>query len=531
MLLSVQLRGHCRRASRQARRWYSYRMLQPEFSADEMRLLFRVSKKLLTERSYGELLDDVLQVTMDGFGAERGCVVVRDEGHLHATTARNFGPGSLQDAENEISGSIADSVLRAGKTLLLDDALHSEEFRGRPSVRRLQIRSVLCAPLVASGQAFAIIYLENRSVANCFTQRHQLLLDEICSLAAPRLQAAVEMQIAQRRVRDVGTWLGEGDGIVTADAAMIALLRSLQQAAKTDLPVLIIGETGTGKELLARAVYRQSARSSGAFLVMNCAAIPATLIESELFGYLQGAFTGAARDRMGLLAAAHRGTLFLDEIGELPLELQPRLLRALQSGEFTRLGSVRNETADVRFVAASNRDLEREMEEGRFRSDLYYRLSSITLKVPPLRERPHDIQLLTEHFLQGYASRFGRETPRLDEAIFAAFAAYSWPGNVRELEGEIARLVAMSPSGGVIGVESINKRFRPNKVGEERTPPLPLMSLAELEQKLITSVLKNTGGNRTRAAEILGISREGLRMKMQRFAAASDDMPGHLASE
>jgi transcriptional regulator with PAS, ATPase and Fis domain len=208
---------------------------------------------------------------------------------------------------------------------------------------------------------------------------------------------------------------------------------------------------------------------------MNCAAIPATLIESELFGYLQGAFTGAVRDRMGLLAGAHRGTLFLDEIGEVPLELQSRFLRVLQSGEFTRLGSVRNETADVRFVAASNRDLERETEEGRFRSDLYYRLSSITLKVPPLRERPHDIQLLSEHFLRAYAARFGREAPRLDEGALTAFAAYSWPGNVRELEGEIARLVATSPSGGEIGVESLNQRIRRSDADNGHVA-LPLMS-------------------------------------------------------
>jgi transcriptional regulator with PAS, ATPase and Fis domain len=310
---------------------------------------------------------------------------------------------------------------------------------------------------------------------------------------------------------------------------MIALLRSLQQVAITDLPVLIIGETGTGKELLARAVYRQSARSNGPFLVMNCAAIPATLIESELFGYLQGAFTGAVRDRMGLLAGAHRGTLFLDEIGELPLELQPRLLRALQSGEFTRLGSVRNETADVRFVAASNRDLERETEEGRFRSDLFYRLSSITLKVPPLRERPHDIQLLSEHFLRAYAARFGREAPHLDEGVLAAFAAYSWPGNVRELEGEIARLVATSPSGSEIGVESLNPRIR-RADADAGQVALPLMSLAELEQKMIASALESTGGNRSQAAEILGISREGLRIKMQRFAA-NNDSAGHHSSK
>jgi transcriptional regulator with GAF, ATPase, and Fis domain len=504
-------------------------MQQGEFNPDEVRLLFRISKKLLTERSYGELLDDILGVTIDGLGAERGCVIVRHDGQLRAATARNFGAGSLEHAEREISGSIADSVLGAGKTLLLDDALHSQEFRGKPSVRRLQLRSVLCAPLVASSQAFAIIYLENRTAAHSFNEHHRCLLDEICSLAAPRLHAAVEMQIAQRRVREVGTWLGEADGIVTADAGMIALLRSLQQVAITDLPVLIIGETGTGKELLARAVYRQSARSNGPFLVMNCAAIPATLIESELFGYLQGAFTGAVRDRMGLLAGAHRGTLFLDEIGELPLELQPRLLRALQSGEFTRLGSVRNETADVRFVAASNRDLERETEEGRFRSDLFYRLSSITLKVPPLRERPHDIQLLSEHFLRAYAARFGREAPHLDEGVLAAFAAYSWPGNVRELEGEIARLVATSPSGSEIGVESLNPRIR-RADADAGQVALPLMSLAELEQKMIASALESTGGNRSQAAEILGISREGLRIKMQRFAA-NNDSAGHHSSK
>jgi transcriptional regulator with PAS, ATPase and Fis domain len=249
-------------------------------------------------------------------------------------------------------------------------------------------------------------------------------------------------------------------------------------------------------------------------VVINCGAIPANLIESELFGCVRGAFTGAQRDRIGLIGAAHRGTLFLDEIGEMPLELQPRLLRVLQSGEFLRLGSVKPETVDVRIVAATNRDLEAEVEAGRFRSDLYYRLAAITLKVPPLRERPHDIHLLADHFLRNYAARFGREAPQLGGEALAQLTAWSFPGNVRELESEMARLAAVGAPGAVLGRETLNDRIRGVS---QRTPAFAPMSLAEMEKKLIVAVLESAGGNRTRTAEILGISREGLRTKMQRF--------------
>jgi two-component system response regulator HydG len=287
------------------------------------------------------------------------------------------------------------------------------------------------------------------------------------------------------------------------------------------LPVLIQGETGTGKELIARALYRQSSRAQGPWVVINCGAVPHGLIESELFGYVRGAFTGAHRDRVGFIGAAHRGTLFLDEIGELPPDLQPRLLRVLQSGEFTRLGSVQPEKVDVRVVAATNRDLQREVEEGRFRSDLYFRLSAITLNVPPLRQRPHDVHLLAHHFLRAYATRYGREAPRLSGECLQALSRYAFPGNVRELESEMARLVAVSPPGALLGPEALGERIRgaatQNESPRQSSPGLPPMPLAEMEKQLILSVLEHTGGNRTRAAEILGISREGLRTKMQRL--------------
>ena len=490
------------------------------FGGEEHRLLYRVAQILLQEREYGEILAGVLDVTIEGLGADRGFVVVREEGGFRAAVARNFSGESLTDAEKEISDTIAGQVVTSGRTLLLGDAFSAEPLEEKSSIHRLSMRSVLCAPLVTSNEAFALIYLENRQIKNCFTERHRELLDDICKLSAPRLRSVVAMAQAARRAQDLEGAPGEFGSILTADEKMAAVLRTARQVASTELPVLIQGETGTGKELVARFIYRHCGRSSGEYAVINCAAIPASLIESELFGYVRGAFTGAVRDRIGLIPAAHRGTCFLDEIGELPLELQSRLLRVLQSGEFTRLGAVRAETVDVRFLAATNRDLEREVDEGRFRSDLFYRLSAITLKLPPLRERPPDILLLAEHFLRVYAGRYGREAPRLSAECLTVLQAHSFPGNVRELESEIARLVAISPPGIKLGPEALNERIRnvaPSTTRHRDAHSLPVMSLAEMEKKLIQSVLETTAGNRTRAAELLGISREGLRTKMQRL--------------
>lgn len=334
--------------------------------------------------------------------------------------------------------------------------------------------------------------------------------------------------MATERARALQSLSGESDGIITADSAIRDLLHTISQIAPTELPVLIQGETGTGKELFARAIYRRSRRVSGPFVILNCAAIPGSLIESELFGHVRGAFTDAKQDRIGLIGSANRGTLFLDEVGEMPLELQARLLRVLQSGDFTRLGSVRPETVDVRVIAATNRDLEKEVEEGRFRSDLYYRLSAVTLRIPALRERRHDIALLSEHFLGTYASRYGRVAPRLSADTLAALSSCAFPGNVRELEGEIARLVAVSPPEGEVPAVALSPRIlgrqgKQNKDGDAIGP----MSLAEMERKLIASVLEHTGGNRTRAAEVLGISREGLRVKLQKLGIHD----AHAASE
>jgi transcriptional regulator with GAF, ATPase, and Fis domain len=495
-------------------------------SAEHLGLLYRVSRALLKEGEYGELLSGLLDTLIEGLGADRGFVVVREGGEFRATAARNFRSEALSRAEEVVSRSIARTVMESGKAVLIGDASTTEPYSKQPSIQELSLRSVLCAPLVASDEAFALIYLENRRVSNCFTEDQRNLLDEICALAAPRLRAAVAMSQAQRRAEALEHAHSESDGILTADPEMARVLQTVHQIATTDLPVLIEGETGTGKELIARAIYRHSTRVKGPFVALNCAAIPATLIGSELFGFVQGAFTGANRDRVGFIGAAHRGTLFLDEIGDLPLDLQPHLLRVLQSGEFTRLGSSRTEQVDVRFIAATNRDLESEVKAGKFRADLFYRLSAITLRLPPLRDRPHDIKLLAEHFIRTAAGRYGKPTPRLAEDCLSVLTAYSFPGNVRELESEMARLAAMSLADVPCGADSLNERIRSRGNGQPatlpQTTPFAPMSLQEMEKRLISCVLEHTEGNRTRAAEILGISREGLRTKLQRLEIPSD---------
>src|SRR5271169_5276935 len=466
-------------------------------TAEQLSLLYRVSRALLKEGEYGELLSGLLDTLIEGLGADRGFVVVREAGEFRATAARNFRSEALSQAEEAVSGTIARKVMESGRAVLIGDASTTEPYSRQPSILQLSLRSVLCAPLVASDEAFALIYLENRKITNCSTEDQRDLLDAVCALAAPRLRAAVAMWQAQRRAEALELGHHESDGILTADPGMARVLQTVHQIATTDLPVLIEGETGTGKELIARAVYRHSARVKGPFVAFNCAAIPAPLIGSELFGCVQGAFTGANRDRVGFIGAAHRGTLFLDEIGDLPLDLQPHLLRVLQSGEFTRLGNSRTEQVDVRFIAATNRDLESEVKAGKFRADLFYRLSAITLRLPPLRDRPHDIKLLAEHFIRGAAARYGRVAPRLAEDCLAALTTYSFPGNVRELEGEMSRLAALASPDVPCGTDLLNDRIRNRGDGQSavslQAPPIAPMSLHEMEMQLILSVLRHTG--------------------------------------
>jgi len=251
-----------------------------------------------------------------------------------------------------------------------------------------------------------------------------------------------ELEDENRRLAEVAQ-TSPVDGIIASSPEMLRVLRSLEKIAPTDVTVLLLGESGTGKELLARAVHKMSRRSGGPFVPINCAAIPETLLESELFGYEKGAFTGALRQNIGRIESADRGTLFLDEIGDVPLPMQVKLLRFLQDQVVERVGGRKPVQVDVRIVCATNQDLDRMMAEGRFREDLYYRLNEVTVRVPPLRERLGDAVVLASFFLRRFASEYGRPVRGFASAALAAIKDYPWPGNVRELENRVKRAVVM----------------------------------------------------------------------------------------
>ncbi len=304
---------------------------------------------------------------------------------------------------------------------------------------------------------------------------------------------------------------------VGKNRVFLEVVRLAETVAPTDSTVLITGESGTGKEILARYIHQLSERADGPFVSINCGALPETLLESELFGHVKGSFTGAVRDKQGLLAAACGGTLFLDEVGEMSPSLQVKLLRAIQEREIVPVGATDPEGIDVRIVAATNRDLEQEMRRGSFRSDLYYRLNVISLHMPPLRDRRDDIPLLAEHFLARLAQAREVERSSLSPEAVAALRAYDWPGNVRELENALERAVVVA-RGPVIDLPALPGRItEPGAaplVGEE-TPANPTLEV--IERAYIAWVLRTEGGNKARAAEILGIDPSTLYRKINRY--------------
>lgn len=306
-----------------------------------------------------------------------------------------------------------------------------------------------------------------------------------------------------------------------------ALLDDVAMVAPVDSAVLIQGETGTGKEVIARAIHEASPRLNNRFVALNCAAIPSTLLESELFGHERGAFTGAVAQTMGRFQAADRGTLFLDEIGDLPLELQPKLLRALQEKQFERLGGCHTHQVDVRVIAATNQDLGRLVEEKNFRADLYYRLNVFPMTLPPLRERRDDIPLLAEYFVEKFALQQGKEIDTIPDEVMAALEDHDWPGNIRELQNVIERGVIMT-TGPVLNWQT-TEHLRPCEATQVRAlavaEPVRIKTLADAERAHITATLRETNwviGGRRGAAAQLGLPRTTLIAKMQRLGISTE---------
>jgi DNA-binding NtrC family response regulator len=338
-------------------------------------------------------------------------------------------------------------------------------------------------------------------------------MEEMCATVNRALEAHADA--AQPSIEE-----GETEtAVIGRSASMTAVFTAVARVASLKTLVLIEGETGTGKELIARAIHDAGSRASGPYVVVNCASLPEGLLESELFGHIRGAFTGANTDRKGLFEAASRGTILLDEIGDMPMAVQAKLLRVLESGEVRPVGATVSRTVDARVIAATHRDLARCVEEGTFRQDLYFRLNAVTINVPPLRERPEDLPALAEHFLKRHARNAERSIRGLTPQARRVLERHAWPGNVRELSHVLERSVALA-KGPMIDVDDLPAHLR-GAPAQSLAPAS--QTLEEVEKAHVVAVLKSVGGNRGRAAAILGIDRKTLYRKLLRYGLSAEE--------
>ncbi|HEU4534169.1 MAG TPA: sigma-54-dependent Fis family transcriptional regulator, partial [Polyangiaceae bacterium] len=389
----------------------------------------------------------------------------------------------------------------SGRPLIVSDALSDTQFGKSESVMALQLSSVMCVPLLQQGEVVGAIYVGSNRVKHLFDRTQLDLLTVFASQASLILQNAVLVSSLRADKEKLAEQLEDkrfGE-IIGACTTMLEVFRKLQKVATTDVSVLIGGETGTGKELLAKEIHRRSQRAQGPIVTINCGAIPESLIESELFGHVKGAFTGAIASRPGKFQAADGGTLFLDEIGELPLNLQVKLLRALQERVVYRVGDSRPEKVDIRIIAATNRNLEEEVRAGRFREDLYYRLNVVNLVCPPLRERGEDVIIIAKALLTKFADELKSPVRGFAPATLASIRKYNWPGNIRELENKIKKALVLCDSA----------LLRPEDLElDERQQPaiLPLeKAKEEFQRRYVLEVLERNHGNRTQTARDLGV--------------------------
>ncbi|HSD29139.1 MAG TPA: sigma 54-interacting transcriptional regulator, partial [Vicinamibacteria bacterium] len=522
-----------------------------------------------------ELLRKLIHIALESAGAERGFFLQEKAGRLviEAEGAVGRRPvGVLESRPLDASGDLSQAVVRyiraTGESLVIGEATRDERFAADPYVQRARPRSILCMPVVHQGTLSGILYLENNLVADAFTAERMRVLEVLSSqaaisfenarlyrekseeverrrLAEEELRAALaEVESLKNRLEAENVYLQEEirrehnfEEMVGNSPALLRLLEVVEQVAPADSTVLITGETGTGKELVARAIHDRSRRKDRPLVKVNCGAIPAGLVESELFGHVKGAFTGALEKRTGRFELAQGGTLFLDEIGELPVETQVKLLRVLQEHEFEPVGGSRTVRVDVRVIAATNRDLDAAVRSGHFRSDLFYRLNVLPVAIPPLRERPEDIPQLVAFFLSRFSRRFGKTVSAVSRETMERLSEYPWPGNVRELQNVVERAVVLA-RGPVLILDRALNPVAPGARERDRGPasdapadslPAPAsdrvpreseLVLEEVQRRHILGILRTTKGvveGPAGAARILGLHPNTLRSRMKKL--------------
>jgi transcriptional regulator with GAF, ATPase, and Fis domain len=463
--------------------------------------LFEFSQKLMNNYEIPNLLDALLDVVIQVSNADKGFIVLLESGEPVVKVARNLRRETISDAVRHLSDSIIKRVVESRQPLIISDALNDTSFKNSLSVMNLRLTSVMCVPLLERGNLIGLIYVGNDNVTQLFDQAALEILTIFASQASLVIRNALlvnELQLDNQSLQDRIERIRFGE-ILGSSPAMQEIFRKVQRVAGTDITVLVTGETGTGKELIAHEIHNRSPRAKGPFVTVNCGAIPENLLESELFGHVRGAFTGAVSNKAGRFQSANKGTLFLDEIGEMPQALQVKILRALQEHIVTKVGDTVPEAVDIRIIAATNRDLDAETRNGRFREDLYYRLNVVQLLLPPLRDRGDDIVVLARYMLSRYAPEYSSKVRGFTSGAIVAIQRYRWPGNIRELENRIKKAVVLADKA-MLGPEDLG-------INPDEIPTiLPLAEARDQWQRsYINEVLGLNAGNRTKTARDLGV--------------------------
>ncbi|MCD6375222.1 MAG: sigma 54-interacting transcriptional regulator [Caldisericaceae bacterium] len=474
--------------------------------------IHRLTRQMSAMSDEENVLDTLLNQLIDETGAEVGAFIYYDQEQDRFIPRSIITRGIPSNEEINFSQTVFQQILKTRQAILSFDTQSDSNYQNAQSVIINQIHSILAFPLIIKDQVYGILYFDSRKNRQHFNEANRQFLSLFSAIAS----LAMEQILTRRKYENENIILRNRleqpsriPALIGESPVMQKLFSIINKVAKTDVSVLITGENGTGKELVARAIHDLSDRHDKPFIAQYIGNIPATILESELFGYKKGAFTGATADRIGLFEAANGGTLFLDEIGDLPFELQAKLLRILQNKEFKRLGENLIRHADVRIVAATNQDLTQLIKEGKFREDLYYRLNVVRIVVPPLRDRKSDIPLLVNHFLQ-------KDNPdmQISNAALKKLMDYNWPGNVRQLENIIKRTCIMAANSTIepediqlddLEVEASNNLL-PEKLETEAT-------LEEIKNYIIKRRLEQFNGNKTRAAKSLNISLRALQLK------------------
>ncbi|MGM0555649.1 MAG: sigma 54-interacting transcriptional regulator [Myxococcota bacterium] len=465
------------------------------------RTLHDFSQKLLADYQLNVLLENLLDSVVDITSADKGFLILLEDDSFEIKVARNVDRENITDAVAHVSDSIIQKVIDSKEPLIVSDALNHEEFNSSQSVINLNLSSVMCVPLIDRGNLLGLIYVGNENIANLFEQRHLEMLTIFAAQASLIVSNAImvrDLQLDRKMLSEKLSEMRFGR-IIGACDAMKEIFRTVEKVAPTTVNVLVTGETGTGKELIAHEIHQRSNRNDGPFVTINCGAIPENLLESELFGHVKGAFTGASQTREGKFQAADGGTIFLDEIGEMPLNLQVKLLRVLQEHTVTKVGATKSEKVDIRVIAATNRKLQQAVQEGEFREDLFYRLNVVLLDLPPLRDRGNDVVLIAKYLVNNICEDMGLPHKELGQEAVSALQKYAWPGNIRQLENRLKKAVVLA-DGSVLDPEDLDL---PPEVLE------PIMPLSEAKERFairyVLEALERNQGNRTQTARELDV--------------------------